>query len=330
MPTDLTVADYQTILAFTTNLARRAGEVILAGSQAIRNAPASEINEKKNSVDLVTEYDVKVEELVKKEIAGKYPNFDFLGEESYAAGSRPSLSEKPTFCVDPIDGTTNFIHGFPFVCISLGLIYKKKPVLGVIYNPFLDHLYTAITGQGAFVTEGINNQPLRLPLTIEPRPLTSLSQGLLGIEWGADRSEEILAKKSASFYRLAGNPEAGVKGGKMAHSLRSLGSAALNFTLVARGSLDVYWEIGCYPWDVCAGIVIAQEAGGLVTGSHQVFAATKDDASKFGEVSEEILWGRKYVVVRAIGPAPGESKVEAQKRIIGELYDSVDDAEPTK
>ena len=76
MPTDLTVADYQTILAFTTNLARRAGEVILAGSQAIRNAPASEINEKKNSVDLVTEYDVKVEELVKKEIAGKYPDFE--------------------------------------------------------------------------------------------------------------------------------------------------------------------------------------------------------------------------------------------------------------
>ena len=76
MPADLTVADHQTILAFTTNLARRAGEVILAGSQAIRNAPASEINEKKNSVDLVTEYDVKVEELVKKEIAGKYPDFE--------------------------------------------------------------------------------------------------------------------------------------------------------------------------------------------------------------------------------------------------------------
>ncbi|TRM61669.1 hypothetical protein BD626DRAFT_405691, partial [Schizophyllum amplum] len=318
------------ILAFTTNLARRAGEVILAGSQAIRNAPASDISEKKNSVDLVTEYDVRVEELVKKEIAAKYPDFDFLGEESYAAGSRVPLSDKPTFCVDPIDGTTNFIHGFPFVCISLGLIYKKQPVLGVIYNPFLDQLYTGITGQGSYLTQGINNNPLRLPLTVEPRPLASLSQGLLGCEWGADRSDAILAKKSASYHRLAGDPAKGVNGGKMAHSLRSVGSAALNFALVAQGALDVYWEIGCYPWDVCAGIVIAQEAGGIVSGSHDVFAATMDDSSKFGVVGEDIIWGRKYLVIRGISPAPGESKVEAQKRIMTEFYETVDDVEPTK
>jgi len=103
----------------------------------------------------------------------------------------------------------------------------------------------------------------------------------------------------------------------MAHSLRSLGSSALNFAMVAQGGLDVYWyvlvcvlhflklmctirEIGCWPWDVCAGIVIAQEAGGLVTGSHQVHARTKD-LEEFGDVTEEILTGRKYIVVRAVG-----------------------------
>lgn len=114
----------------------------------------------------------------------------------------------------------------------------------------------------------------------------------------------------------------------MAHSLRSVGSAALNFALVAQGGLDLYWcvraranfpgvtisfttvwflllfrEIGCWPWDVCAGIVIAQEAGGVVTGSHDVFAATAS-SSEFGDVTEEVLTGRKYVVVRAIGGTP--------------------------
>jgi len=110
----------------------------------------------------------------------------------------------------------------------------------------------------------------------------------------------------------------------MAHSLRSVGSAALNFALVAQGSLDLYWEIGCWPWDVCAGIVIAEEAGGVVTGSHATFATTAASAS-FGEVTEEILTGRKYVVVRAIGGNAGETGVDAQKRIIKEFYDTVED-----
>jgi len=97
----------------------------------------------------------------------------------------------------------------------------------------------------------------------------------------------------------------------MAHSLRSVGSAALNYGMVAQGSLDLYWEIGCWPWDVCAGIVIAEEAGGLVTGSHDVFAATST-SDKFGDVTEDILTGRKYVVVRAIGDTSDEKGVDAQ------------------
>ena len=146
---------------------------------------------------------------------------------------------------------------------------------------------------------------------------------ILAVEWGSDRTLTTMNAKGGSFTRLAGNPAQGVSGGKMAHSLRSVGSAALNFALVAQGGLDLYWcarplspddicytmygpfihrEIGCWPWDVCAGIVIAEEAGGVVTGSHSTFAASSD--KDFGVVTEAILTGRKYIVVRAIADTP--------------------------
>jgi len=112
----------------------------------------------------------------------------------------------------------------------------------------------------------------------------------------------------------------------MAHSLRSMGSAALNFAMVAQGGLDLYWEVGCWPWDVCAGIVIAEGAGGIVTGSHDVFTATSSGTS-FGDVTEDILTGRKYIVVRAIGETEGETVKQAQKRIIEEFYSTVEDVD---
>ncbi|KZT72854.1 inositol monophosphatase [Daedalea quercina L-15889] len=308
--TELSVSDLQSTLEFTTKLARTAGDLILQGSQAIRSS--GNVDEKKNSVDLVTEYDVKVEELVKKELGSKYPNFKFIGEESYAAGSRPPLSDDPTFCVDPIDGTTNFVHGFPHVCISLGLIYKRLPVLGVIYNPFLEQLYYAVKGQGAYLVQG-SHEPAKLPLAV-PRPLPSLSQALIGIEWGSDRSNDIVQAKGDSFKRLAGNPKEGVVGGRMAHSLRSVGSAALNYSLVAQGGLDIYW-----PWDVCAGSVIAQEAGCFVAGAHGM---PLDNVA-----SEAWLTGRKHFVIRAIGDSETEKGVETQKRLIKEFYETVQDVE---
>ncbi|PPQ78037.1 hypothetical protein CVT25_015582 [Psilocybe cyanescens] len=324
---ELTPADLQSILTFTVKLARKAGELILEGSNAIQSASSeSGVGEKKNSVDLVTEFDIKVEELVKKELKSQYPSFEFIGEESYAAGSCPPLTDKPTFCVDPIDGTTNFIHGFPFVCISLGLIYKRRPILGVIYNPFLDHLYTGITGQGSYLSSRLNTEPVRLPLSKPAKPLPSLGQALIAVEWGSDRSKTTINAKANSFSRLAGDPAQGLSEGKMAHSLRSVGSAALNFAMVAQGGLDLYWEIGCWPWDVCAGIVIAEEAGGIVSGSHATFATSSKEKG-FGVVTEEILTGRKYIVVRAIGDTQGEKGIDAQKRIIQEFYATVEDVD---
>ena len=145
------------------------------------------------------------------------------------------------------DGTTNFVHGFPYACISLGLIDQRVPVLGVIYNPFLEHLYTGVRGAGSFLrtrfsptttTNDDNATPQRLPLApASARPLSSLAGALVAIEWGSDRAREPIQRKADSFSRLAGAPPHGV----MTHSLRSVGSAALNFALVAQGALDMYW-----------------------------------------------------------------------------------------
>ncbi|EPQ60027.1 inositol monophosphatase [Gloeophyllum trabeum ATCC 11539] len=316
----VTPSDLRDILGFTTALARRAGALILEGSRAIHAPEAKDVGEKKNSVDLVTEYDVKVEELVRREIQQTYPDFKFIGEESYVAGQN-ELTDDPTFCVDPIDGTTNFVHGFPFVCISIGLIYHKRPALGVIYNPFLDQLYTGIRGQGSHLHT--SSGTLKLPLS-PPRPLPSLSQALIAIEWGSDRTLPVLGAKADSFLKLAGDPSpdaskggkgAAVQGGRMAHSLRSVGSAALNFALVAQGGLDVYW-----PWDICAGTVIAQEAGCLVSGSSK--------CAHTGDVAEEILTGRKYIVVRAIADTEKEKGSDAQRRLIREFYETVAEPDP--
>ncbi|KAF5352760.1 hypothetical protein D9756_006126 [Leucocoprinus leucothites] len=321
---ELSASDLQNILHFTTQLAREAGSLMLEGSKEIQKAGSS-VDEKLNAVDLVTKYDVAVEELVKKKIAIQYPHFKFVGEESYSQGARPPLTDEPTYCVDPIDGTTNFVHGFPYACISLGLIYKRRPILGVIYNPFLDHLYSGIKGQGSYLTRS-DTEPIKLPLA-PPRPLPSLQKALIGVEWGSDRRKNTIDAKAESFSRLAGDAEGGILGGRNAHSLRSLGSAAMNYAMVAQGGLDLYWEIGCWPWDVCAGIVIAEEAGGIVTGSKSAFSASAD-GDNFGDVTEDILTGRKYIVVRAIAGTAGETGREAQRRIIREFYETVEEVEP--
>ncbi|KAG6333144.1 hypothetical protein ID866_5940 [Astraeus odoratus] len=343
MTTYLGPTELRSILTFSINLARAAGTLMLEGSQAIQSAP--DVSSKKNSVDLVTEYDVAVENLVRSEIKKAYPNFKFIGEESYSSDTE--LTIEPTFCVDPIDGTTNFVHGFPYACISIGLIYQKRPVLGVIYNPFLDHLYTGIEGQGSYLTRN-SKQPMKLPLA-SPKPLPSLSKALMGnilhlvdelplilindvlilaVEWGSDRGVPAILEKSQSFLRLAGDPADGIEGGRMGHSLRSLGSAALNFSMVAQGGLDLYWEIGCWPWDVCAGIVIAQEAGCVVTGSHAVLTAAADSSRDPFKVTSDVLTGRKYLVIRKLPDTPQETGREAQLRIAREFYQTVEDIQP--
>lgn len=221
------------------------------------------------------------------------------------------LTDKPTFTCDPIDGTTNFIHTFPNVCVSLALCVYKSPVVGVVYNPYTTHLYSAIKNQGAFLTmptrtdnpaaaSPILPQKIRLPRRSHPDPLTGLQNALVAVEYGSDRSGHNFGIKTRAFTKLAASKD---DGGKMVHSLRSLGSAALNLCAVAAGQIDVYWEGGCWIWDVAAGWLILEEAGGIIVDGNP------------GNWSPEIDC-RRYLAVR---PAPS-----GQKEIVEEFWSILD------
>ena len=184
-----------------------------------------------------------------------------MGEESFQPEDR--LQDKPTFVVDPIDGTTNFIHGHPHICIALGLAIEKRPVVGVIYNPFENTLYTGIKGKGSYLTNSLYKR-VRLPLR-DPEPMDKLSSCLIAVERGAARHGNDYNVKVNTFRKLCASQETG---GAMVHGIRSPGSVALNICAVAAGFLDLTWDCGCYAWDVCAGWVILEEAGGRMIGAH--------------------------------------------------------------
>lgn len=210
---------------------------------------------KKNTADLVTETDQNTEKLVKESIQSQYPTHKFIGEESWAAGEETKLGAEPHWIVDPIDGTTNFVVGLPFCCISIGVTFNSRPVIGVVYNPFLDLLYFASKEKGAYV-ESPQIPRRSLPLA-KPLPLPSLKRAVIAEEWGSDRKASTVEKKTNSFARLAGDPDNGVQGGQMVSGIRSIGSAALSCCYVAQGSLDLWHEIGCW---VCSQAKLIQQA----------------------------------------------------------------------
>ncbi|CAJ2513590.1 Uu.00g017090.m01.CDS01 [Anthostomella pinea] len=283
------------------SVAHEAGRMMLAA-----NPTDIDTGTKLNSADIVTETDKAVETLVSKRLSAAYPSFEFVGEETYKPGVT-KVTSAPTFIVDPIDGTTNFVHGFPSACISLGFAVDRAPAVGVVYNPWLDQLWTAIHGQGAFLTvgavwglEGGKGRRQKLPLAKNPAPLAGLDTALVGIEWGSSRDGVNYEVKTEVFKKLCASKETG---GVMVHSLRSMGSAALNLCAVAAGSLDLYWEGGCWAWDVCAGWAILTEAGGIMAGGNP------------GDW-EPTIDGRKYLAVR--GAASGQKDiVEAFWKVVG-------------
>lgn len=244
----LQVAELTEIKDFLVGLAEEAG-VIISGKSG-----KEKFDDKKNSVDLVTAIDKLVESIVSEKISAKYPNYLFIGEETYVEGST-KLTDAPTFIVDPIDGTTNFIHNFPYSCISLGFSVNKEPAVGVIYNPHLKLMFSAVAGQGAYLNGTL------LPKLTE-KPLT-LQGSIIALESGSDRDGELFDIKMETFRSLLD------KNHGFIHGFRSFGSAAMNICHVATGQLDSYWEGGCQMWDVCAGWVILKETGGLIVSGNR-------------------------------------------------------------
>ncbi|CAN6895676.1 unnamed protein product [Brassica oleracea] len=226
-------------LAAAVDAAQKAGQVIRKGFYETKHV------EHKGQVDLVTETDKGCEELVFNHLKQLFPNHKFIGEETTAANGVTELTDEPTWIVDPLDGTTNFVHGFPFVCVSIGLTIGKVPVVGVVYNPIMDEMFTGVQGKGAF----LNGKPIKVSTQSE------LVTALLLAEAGTKRDKATLDDATNRINSLL----------TKVRSLRMGGSCALDLCGVACGRGDIFYEIGFGgPWDIAAGIVIVREAGGLI------------------------------------------------------------------
>ncbi|KAJ4704050.1 Inositol-1-monophosphatase [Melia azedarach] len=232
--------------------AKRAGEIIRNGFYKTKHV------EHKGQVDLVTETDKACEDLIFNHLKQQFPTHKFIGEETTAAYGITELTDEPTWIVDPLDGTTNFVHGFIFhivatslflgspLCVFLLVLQLEKflPV-GVVYNPIIDELFTAIHGQGAF----LNGKPIQVSSQSE------LVTSLLATEAGTKRDKSTLDASTNRINSLLSK----------VRSLRMSGSCALNLCGIACGRLDLFYELGFGgPWDVAAGVVIVEEAGGVV------------------------------------------------------------------
>jgi myo-inositol-1(or 4)-monophosphatase len=274
------------------SIAHEGGEMMVAADPSVDTSDT-----KKNSSDRVTATDKAVEAMVKCRLATAYPDFEFLGEESFKVGQ--VLSEEPTFVCDPIDGTLNFIHGFPNTAISLAFTVAKKAVVGVVFNPFRSELFTAIKGRGAYMTRH-NGSRIALPVRQNPDPIDGLNDCLVAIEWGSERQGPNWDLRSSVSHKLLSSR---ATGGTMVHSVRSNGSAALDLCYVGAGWIDVFWEGGCWIWDVCAGWLIVEESGGLMAGANP------------GEW-DATLEGRSYLAVR--GAQSG------QREVVQELWECME------
>ncbi|PSN40062.1 Inositol monophosphatase 1 [Blattella germanica] len=194
-------------------------------------------------VDLVTETDQEVEKLLIANLKSTFPDHKFIGEESTAAGIKFELTDDPTWIIDPVDGTMNFVHGYPNVCVSVALWVNKEPEIGIIYNPVLEQLFTARRGQGAFMNER----------QIHVSKETDLSKSLIGYEFGTSRDPEKMKVVLENMKILV----------PQVHGIRASGSCAMNMALVALGGTDANFEFGIHAWDVAAGALIVTEAGGV-------------------------------------------------------------------
>ena len=198
------------------------------------------ISSKGRKGDLVTNVDLEVENKIKEYLVEETPNISIIAEES----GKLNKSSDLTWCIDPLDGTTNYSHGYPFFGTSIGLVYKNKPIIGAISVPYLNELYSACIGVGSFCND------IELKVS-RPR---NLSDSLLVTGFSYDRFETE-DNNYAEFCYLT-HKTRGVRRG---------GAAAVDLAFVASGKVDGYWERGLEIWDLAAGAIIVKEAGGSVS-----------------------------------------------------------------
>lgn len=233
--------------AVAINTASKAGEWMKS-----RLGQALEVSLKSSPHDLVTEVDKSTELMIRKLLLTYFPSHEILGEEGIEPGpgglqkALDSVKEEEyVWIVDPIDGTTNFVHGLPFYSVSIALAHHGDIIVGIVYDPIRDELFVAEKGKGAYV------RGKRMQVSQED----VLQQSLLGTGFPTER-ETMLPLALAQMSRLA----------PKVRNIRAAGSAALHMAYVAAGRLSGFWEPNLNAWDVAAGKLLVEEAGGRVTG----------------------------------------------------------------
>ena len=242
--------DLNSILDTATTIARDAGALLLDGF-----GREKQIETKSSAVDFVTQFDRAAETLITDRLRAAFPGHGLLGEE----GTDETGAQPYTWIIDPLDGTSNYAHGFPVFCVSLALYQGQQPLVGVVYDPTRDECFRAAAGQGATISGPNGTRPLRVSAAAE------LVGSLLATGFPYD-----------------------------VHT-----SPLDNAAYVAAGRLDGYWEFKVHAWDVAAGILLVQEAGGCVTlidGRPLGFARQMHIVASNGVIHEAML-----EVIREVG-----------------------------
>ncbi|QKJ22011.1 inositol monophosphatase family protein [Poseidonibacter lekithochrous] len=224
----------------------------------------------KATKDMVTKYDVAVENFLKKRFLEEFRDFNVIAEES----DNTDLEFNNSIIVDPIDGTTNFVNKVPHTCISVGVYKDKKPFIGIVYNPILDELYTAVVGEGAY----LNDEKIQVSDENDFQK-SLLSTGFpYSNATNQDDLNDVIKKMKDILPRC--------------QDIRRLGSAAIDLCFVARGTYEGYYEMNLKAWDVSAGLIILQEAGGVVTtldGSDYTLFEDKYIVASNNHIHDELI-----------------------------------------
>lgn len=227
-------AENREVLALALKTARQAGQMLRAAQANTHQV------EYKGEINLVTEMDRRVEEFIVGELTSAFPDHAIVAEE----GTDVEIKSAWRWYIDPLDGTTNYAHGLPIYCVSLGLEKDGELICGVVYDPCQEEMFTTSAGGGAF----LNGRPIKV--STEKELIKSLL--VTGFPYDIRETTEDNLDNFAVFA-------------KAARAVRRLGSAALDLCWLACGRFDGFWEIKLSPWDLAAGVLLVREAGGLVT-----------------------------------------------------------------
>ena len=219
------------------DIALEAGKIVRDGFEVTKDVSH------KGTVDLVTKYDIQCEDYIIGRLSEAFPAFAFVGEESFDG----MVHHDKAIYIDPIDGTTNFVHGISHLGISIGVWQDGEPTHAVVYNPILDDMFSAVITKGAF----LNDKPLRVS------PQNKLQQSLMatGFPYAKVDAGPELDWVIASMTNIL----------PATRDVRRLGAASIDLCYVAKGIFEGFYEMGLNPWDVAAGILIVKEAGGQIT-----------------------------------------------------------------